>query len=350
MQTRYKTALVVLIGLLIVPQITLAAWWKPFTWKIFNRTPTAKVQEAKQPTEIEKLRSEVEELKKKVATPASSPANRLLPLSNRSKAELATTTGQPKITIIPPAAKKSNKIVEPAQALTLNHKLSDLDVVINALVTNAEANVTYAKEMINSIEFYGNNFTSAKMLIIPLGNSYTDPVVKNAYDFLTSQIGSKLDYYELLKKLCRTVIQQMEEEIGYLKKEKEKNFISSPVSTENYLAYYNELNTNFIEKYRAMLTERYDEFMSVTKKFQADMSLIMDAVDKRTSATHRAEIDALNAERESFRASSVTEPINNNYQPSLYPTIQMPQITRCTVSGDGGAGLQAYVNCTTSSF
>src|SRR3989338_7237260 len=49
-------------------------WWNPLTWKVFDRIQTVKVQEEKQPTEIEKLRSEVEELKKKIATPASSPA------------------------------------------------------------------------------------------------------------------------------------------------------------------------------------------------------------------------------------------------------------------------------------
>ncbi len=39
MQTRYKTVLVVFVGLLIVPQITLAAWWNPFSW--FKKTSPA---------------------------------------------------------------------------------------------------------------------------------------------------------------------------------------------------------------------------------------------------------------------------------------------------------------------
>ncbi|KKU67984.1 MAG: hypothetical protein UX89_C0009G0018 [Parcubacteria group bacterium GW2011_GWA2_47_16] len=326
-------------------------WWNPSTWKVFDRTPTVKVQEVKQPTEIEKLRSEVEELKKKVASPVTPPVKPPAVVADKSKVELtAPTTGQPKITITPPVAKESDKIPELAQVPTPNHRLSDLDMVINALITNAEANITYAKEMITSIEFYGNNFTNAKTLIISLSNSETDPVVRNAYDFLTSQTNLKLNYYEALKKFCLSVIQEMEDEIGYLKKEKEKNFISNPVSTENYLVYYKELNTNSIEKYRALLIKDYDEFISITNKFQSDMRLIMGAIDTRTSANHRAQIDALNTERESFRASSVTRPIYDNYQPNLYPTIQMPQITRCTVSGDGGVGLQAYINCSTSNF
>jgi len=38
------------------------------------------------------------------------------------------------------------------------------------------------------------------------------------------------------------------------------------------------------------------------------------------------------------------------YQPQIAPTFQMPQLpktTSCTLSGDGGVGLQAYINCIT---
>ena len=60
-----------LVGLLIVPQVTFAAWWNPFTWNIFNRAkaPQVEVQKVNQPSEIEKLRNEIEELKKKTNTP-----------------------------------------------------------------------------------------------------------------------------------------------------------------------------------------------------------------------------------------------------------------------------------------
>jgi len=109
MQTRYKTILAVLVGLLIAPQITFAAWWNPTTWFRKVSTPTKVVQvqvgtttppiktstipatpkvkqetaivkskvspqvkTANQPSEIEKLKKEVEELRKKVTTPTSS--------------------------------------------------------------------------------------------------------------------------------------------------------------------------------------------------------------------------------------------------------------------------------------
>lgn len=52
-----------------IPSISYAAWWNPFTWKIFNRTieikPQTELKTENQSTEIEALKKEVEELKKK---------------------------------------------------------------------------------------------------------------------------------------------------------------------------------------------------------------------------------------------------------------------------------------------
>jgi len=76
-----KIFLLSIAGLLIAPQISFAAWWNPFTWKIFSRKPTETKMEKIIPTsvpqnlteqapkdqssEIEKLKKEIEELKKK---------------------------------------------------------------------------------------------------------------------------------------------------------------------------------------------------------------------------------------------------------------------------------------------
>lgn len=81
--------LVLVVGLIIIPQITFAAWWNPFTWKIFNKTP--------QTSEIEKLRSEVEELKKKTATPTPSPVKPSTVVGEKSKTttKLATPATKP---------------------------------------------------------------------------------------------------------------------------------------------------------------------------------------------------------------------------------------------------------------
>lgn len=69
METSKKIFVILAVGIFIAPQVAFAAWWNPLSWSvwnIFNKAP--------QVSEIEKLRSEVEELKKKTATPAPTPA------------------------------------------------------------------------------------------------------------------------------------------------------------------------------------------------------------------------------------------------------------------------------------
>ncbi|HEY4505585.1 MAG TPA: trypsin-like peptidase domain-containing protein [Candidatus Paceibacterota bacterium] len=103
-----KIFLIAVISILIFPQVSFAAWWNPFTWKIFNRAPQVKVQEIKELTEIEKLRSEVEELKKKTATPVSSPAKASAVVSDKSKATTKPVTPIAKPVVSATELKKEN--------------------------------------------------------------------------------------------------------------------------------------------------------------------------------------------------------------------------------------------------
>lgn len=96
MPTFRKTLIVVLVGLIIVPQITFAAWWNPFSWKIFNRarTPEIEVQKTVPASEVEKLKSEIEELKKKSNAPAVTPPT---PSSSNAAVVPAATKSAPLI-------------------------------------------------------------------------------------------------------------------------------------------------------------------------------------------------------------------------------------------------------------
>lgn len=75
-QRQILTAIVV--GVLVIPQLSLAAWWNPFTWKIFNRSqkaPAAVVATitapiSNQSIEIEKLKKEIETLRNNPAQPS----------------------------------------------------------------------------------------------------------------------------------------------------------------------------------------------------------------------------------------------------------------------------------------
>ena len=62
-----------------------------------------------------------------------------------------------------------------------------------------------------------------------------------------------------------------------------------------------------------------------------------------------AKIDGLLDAAASTAASSM-QATNSQVTDYDIPAIQLPQTTRCTISGAGGMGLEAYVTCTTSSF
>src|SRR3989344_7398262 len=98
MKPIHKTLFLVLVGLLIVPQVTFAAWWNPFTWNVFNRakTPQVEVQKTTQPSEIEKLRTEVEELKKKTNTPVVTPPKSSTQSGGTSKPTVKSTVSSVK--------------------------------------------------------------------------------------------------------------------------------------------------------------------------------------------------------------------------------------------------------------
>lgn len=89
-----KVFLVSLVGLFIAPQIALAVWWNPFTWKIFQRAPTTPPQVQIQATttvdqsaEIERLQKEVTELKK----PSTSTPQKVAPPHVTTKTQTAIT-------------------------------------------------------------------------------------------------------------------------------------------------------------------------------------------------------------------------------------------------------------------
>ena len=44
MKENTKSFIVIALLFLLVPSITFASWWNPFTWKIFNRVSEVKVE------------------------------------------------------------------------------------------------------------------------------------------------------------------------------------------------------------------------------------------------------------------------------------------------------------------
>lgn len=94
-----KKLLPLLVLALIIPQVALAAWWNPTTWKVFKKTDSK--------TQI--LENRVKELENKLAnTPTSTPSTQPPTSKPDSKTSVSNTPSQPT------QPKKSN-VVEPTQ-------------------------------------------------------------------------------------------------------------------------------------------------------------------------------------------------------------------------------------------
>mgnify|MGYP001595319852 CR=1 FL=1 len=93
-------------------------------------------------------------------------------------------------------------------------------------------------------------------------------------------------------------------------------------------------------------------FASTPEKYVDGRTAIQSVIDRfryfsaKNNAAYQSASDAFWAYVDKATAPSLSPPQYSLPVPSLPP---MPQTTRCTISGDG-VGLQAYVNCTTSSF
>lgn len=84
-----KISILILLAVIMVPQVASAAWWNPFSWKIFHRTDTK--------TQI--LENRVKELEKKLENVATSTADSI---QTKKSGAIKTETEEPnKITINP---------------------------------------------------------------------------------------------------------------------------------------------------------------------------------------------------------------------------------------------------------
>lgn len=84
-----KLVLLSMVGFLVIPQITLAAWWNPFTWRVVNKLSSFKVQRwatttpevtNNQSSEVDALKKEIEELKNKQTSLTAQPKPSATPI------------------------------------------------------------------------------------------------------------------------------------------------------------------------------------------------------------------------------------------------------------------------------
>jgi len=80
---------VLAVGIFIVPQVALAAWWNPFTWNFlnFNRTPKTQVQQIQNTTTVPNSTAKTSTTTKKEATKAPvAPSISTTKMTNKSSA------------------------------------------------------------------------------------------------------------------------------------------------------------------------------------------------------------------------------------------------------------------------
>jgi len=131
---------------ILVPQMAFAAWWNPFSWKIFTRifTPRTEVVEVipiatsadsdTEITEIEKLRVEVEELKRQQAdnSPRKDERVEKTPtVIQPTKQVTPTANAIPQTTITPNVSVTSNQTVTFPTSQDLSRAANNKSEIIN---------------------------------------------------------------------------------------------------------------------------------------------------------------------------------------------------------------------------
>ncbi len=131
------------------------------------------------------------------------------------------------------------------------------------------------------------------------------------------------------------------------------------------LSYFNSLNKN-IASLDKMMTDlqRPDKIVTMeqligyqstwlnssnTEKWKALIQSVIDKIiywENQSNLAYKKGLTDM-----SDYVNRVTSPTNYSAPTYSIPSIstmpQLPKTTSCTISGDGGVGLQAYVNCTT---
>jgi len=328
-----------------ISSIVLLFSGAPASTQLAVQNGTSSVQVSQQPSaasttglsEVEQLRNEIKALKSKPA-PTVDTTNK--PAASQSKGVAPIQTSQ--------------KVSVPAQIATqtTSVKLSNLNPYIEELVANYETNLVYVNAALKSVDFYDDNFNKARVLISMLMDSEADAGLKKAYGLVkTDLLDKQIAYNAKTREVYLSNKAYILDTIPKLKADKESNAVEGSVSLERYLSDMKGVAGIFdvVDKLGKSMTSFHENYLSDTEKFQSDLKFYLDMIRAKVDANHAALMNSYNSIINDSHAGAAYQPINI-YQPVAYPPIRMPQTTHCTISGDGGVGLEAYFSCTTSSF
>ena len=280
-------------------------------------------------SEVEKLRQEVEELKKQQSEIKS------LPKSNVESKKIPTQT------ILPTPTKTSNS--EPKEKENVWKYLVEGYASHSEWFRRNAESIRYGEEILdmksrrNNLTRLLNDIRSTPFLSFSEGATFntTLDLYGDAVEEEISHINQRLTAVE-------ANLAQMDKYRAEFQKK-----VDLLLADSNKFRPKEDYDL-FLQESLIWVDKRFENMGNINNIFSAYYQEIIDKIDQIQQITA-----VLNKEIIKLSSLTTTPTIPSRPEILSAPTpwvTQPPQTTRCTVSGDGGVGLQLYVNCTTSSF
>ncbi len=324
-----KIVITLLIVSFIVPQVALASWWNPLSWNIwggiFHKTDSK--------TQI--LENRVKELENKLNSQPTSTTTK----TDNTKQSVITKQTEPKSeNNINKPTTETTKTTNNTQATTM--KLSVYNSYIDSAIKAYQENITNYNQMASYIQGTKDGLDREESLLLELKASETDSWWKGAWQLVIDKavVPPRERCNQFLDNFNKN-IQAINSNIAILRNEKDKNNVSAPVSIEQYIAYFDKLNSLIIiDKFSqdvdstSLLLEPFNQ-----KTFVDLKGAVKIFADKQTELYYKSIGTAYVPSQNTYNQ------INNYYVPPVFPTIQVPQTTHCTMMRTiNGATMDCY--------
>lgn len=329
MKTYRSLFVAIALVVFVVPQVALAAWWNPFSWnvwhifssipkvqteKIVNATSTPKTAATAEVSETQKLNTTGQSTKDtgnaQSSAPTKNSATQAVEQLKTSKSAIATATQdyRPQILNILNTAKEN--------LAKLLHYSEECASMVSKRETQVEQLMTPGRAVTLPKVAFDSYLTKSYKLFYDMGDNeiaamesyriYCEKTIQDSINNNISKINSDITAFQTLNK---------------------------SLTSDDLVAYQIKyFGSNYTEDTRANVKNVIDRASKFITTNNSGYTQILEAMDNYVS-------DA---------STPIAPPVQ--YVPVAPLLPQLPQTTRCTISGDGGVGLQAYVSCSTSSF
>lgn len=309
-----KNLLLIIIALTIVPQVSFASWWNPFTWKIFKKSVDIKTEQiitvptstttgsqssvvkkeestkVDQTREIEKLKKEVDELKKEKAIPTSTKPTSQTALVPKKDVQPVIAQSKVTETIVPEAKNFKEPILE-----AINRKIESHKAITSWINNDMLMLLSQRENMLSDVISRTTNVM----------NSESDPGMRSIYALLISSYeNDRNQLIPIFRKACAEVNANAKINTEILSGEYSKFSSKSFVSEADYTSMLETLSVsqrNWQLNYDAVQSI-YAEFTKQTNlrddKYQQYLSQIAEiiTITSRTEALQTA-LNELRAQR-----------------------------------------------------